>query len=120
MREAIGEVREAHDIEHLGDTRPALAARHAPHPEPELDVPGDGQVREQRVLLEHHADVAAVHGDTRDVLAADPDPARGDGLEPRDAAERGRLPAAGGAEQTDELTRFKLQVNAVQHRRLAV
>ena len=44
--------------------RAAMAVARPPlHPEPEADVAGDVAVREQRVVLEHQADAASVHGD---------------------------------------------------------
>ena len=53
----------------------ALGGRHAAHPQPEHDVLGDRKVREQRVALEHHRDVALRRRQRRDVAPADQDAA---------------------------------------------
>ena len=69
-------------------------------------------MREERVVLEHHADVALERRPARDRLALEKDLARGRGKEPGDQAERGGLAAARGPEQRHELAFAHLEVDA--------
>jgi hypothetical protein len=70
---------------------------------PEGDVLADAEVGVERVVLEDHRDVALLRRQVVDDAAADRHRAVGDVLEPRDHAERRRLPAAGGADEHEEL-----------------
>ena len=63
----------------------------------------DRQVREQRVVLEHHADVALVRRQVGRELAVDPDLARRRLDEPGDHHQQRRLARARGPEQRHEL-----------------
>ena len=66
-------------LELLGDLAHALLAlglRHPRHPQREADVGGDREVRVERVVLEHHRDVAALRRVVADVALADVDPRR--------------------------------------------
>ena len=56
----------------------------------------DRHVRIERVVLEHHGDVALGRLDVVDHAIADPNLARADGLDPSDHAQQRRFPAAGG------------------------
>ena len=58
---------------------------------------------EQRVILEHEADVALLHGDVVDALAADENVAGGGHFQPGDHAQHGGLAAAAGPEQRHQL-----------------
>ena len=60
-------------------------------------------MRVQRVVLEHHRDVAILGRLVVDDLAADPQLAVGDVLEPGDHPQRRRLPAARRADEDHEL-----------------
>ncbi len=85
-------------------------------PQPERDVVDDAQMREQRVRLEDHPDVALVGRDaTRRPCPPSRIDAGGGPLESREHAQRGGLAAAGGAEERDELAGGDVQVHAVQH-----
>jgi hypothetical protein len=55
-------------------------------------------VREQRIVLEHHGDVAAAGRHGRNVPLADVHRTAGGGLEAGDRPQQRRLAAAGGAE----------------------
>jgi hypothetical protein len=56
-------------------------------------------------MLEHRIDIALVRWHSRNVDALEPDGPFGRALEARDHPQRGRLSAAGGAEQREELAR---------------
>jgi hypothetical protein len=91
--------------------RPADAA----HAQRESDVLGHAHVREQRIALEHHADVALVRRQDRDVAPADGDRARRRRLESGDRHEDGGLATAARPEQRDELAGADVEVH-LMHR----
>ena len=68
---ALAVAGEADELEHLLDARVALGLRLARDLEAEADVVGDVHVGEQRIGLEHHADLALVGLEAGDVLAFD-------------------------------------------------
>ena len=68
-------------------------------------------VRIERVVLEHHGDVAVLRRQIVDHLAADADVAGGDFLQPRDHPQRRRLAAARRADQHDELVVRDVQID---------
>ena len=84
----------------------------------EADVLRDGQVRVERVVLEHHRDVALLRRQEGDVALADQDRARVDLLEPGEHAQRGRLPGAGRTDEHHELAVRDVQVERVDRRRV--
>ncbi len=96
---------EPDDLDALGRAPHALGAGAAV--QPEGDVVGDGEMREQGVVLEHHADAALLRGHgqvaRRDHLAGDADLAARHRLEAGDAAQDGGLAAARGAEQAADV-----------------
>ncbi len=112
-RLALLVARELHQRERLGDRLGALALRDLLVLEPEGDVVGHVEVREERVALEHGVDVAAVRRRLRDVLAVEQDAPAGRPLEARDHAQRRRLAAAGGPDHGEELARRHVHVDAV-------
>lgn len=71
--------------------------------EREAHVLGDGHVRVQRVVLEHHGDVPVLRRQVGDVPVTDPDGPAVDVLQPREHAQGGGLSAAGGADEDEEL-----------------
>jgi hypothetical protein len=71
--------------------------------EPEGHVLPHRHVGVQGVALEHHGDVAVLGGELVDHPAADADLALADVLQPGHHVQAGRLPAAGGADEDDEL-----------------
>ena len=79
----------------------------------EAHVVGDGHVRVQRVVLEHHRDVAVLRRHVGDVAVADEDVARVDVLEAREHAQRRGLAAARGADEDEELAVLDLEVEGV-------
>src|SRR6476659_1555607 len=80
-----------------------LLLRDLLQPQPERDVLVDRQVRVERVALEDHRDVALARRHVVDDALADPQAALADLLQPRDHPQRGRLAAAGWADEHDEL-----------------
>ena len=109
-------------LEHLGDlAHPlvALAALDLGHAQREADVVGHAQVRVERVVLEHHRDVAALGRVVADVAVADVDGAGVDLLEPGEHPQRRRLARARRADEHHQLAVADLQVERVQRRRVS-
>jgi len=96
------------------DLRLALVLREVrAHPEAEGHVLPDGLVGVERVVLEHHRDVALARVDVRDVLAVDRDATGGGLFEPGEHPQRRRLPTARGTDDGDELTVGHVQRDVV-------
>jgi hypothetical protein len=87
-----------------------------PHAQPERDVFEDGQVLEQRVVLEHEADAPVLHALMRGGIAAKMHVAGIRHLQPRDHAQHRRLARSRRSEDADELAGRDLDRDAVQHR----
>ena len=104
---------ERDELERRGHALVQLCALDAPALEPEGDVVGDRQVREERVALEHGVDVALVRRQAGDVAVAEVDGARGRLLEAADHAQARRLAAARGAEQGEEAPARDLERDVV-------
>ena len=85
------------------------------------DVLGD-RAEEQERLLQHDADVAAVvgHGEAADVDAVDQDRAVAHVVEAADQVDQRALARAAGADQADHLAGPDRQVEAADHRAVAV
>ena len=97
-----------HPFDDLGSWRAAQLER-------EAHVVGDRHVRIERVVLEHHRDVALFRRDVVDDAIADRDVRRGDLFQPGDHAQQGRLAAARRADQHDELAILDRNRHAVQN-----
>jgi hypothetical protein len=82
--------------------------------EPERDVLPRGQVGEERVVLEHHGDVALRGPHAGDVALANPDRPLVHRLEPGDAAEKRALAAAGRADNDEQLALARLEIDPVE------
>ena len=108
--EVVLEVEELGGLEHAGG---ALLLADAGDLEREAHVLGDGHVRVQRVVLEHHRDVAVLRRDVGDVAVADEDAAGVDLFEAGEHAQRGGLSAAGGADENEEFAVGDLEVQLV-------
>jgi len=117
VRKAAARVGQADHIEQFGHASGALRRGHAT--QPEADVAGHGQVREQRIVLEHHADLPLLRGHLPtgpgDFDAVDQDPAGHHRLEAGDAAQDGRLAAAACAEQAADLAARERERQVVEH-----
>src|SRR5439155_7419088 len=119
-RHAPGQVTQLHEGEGLVDSSAEFWPPDASRPEAIGDVLEHGQVGEDRVALEHHADVPRVGGKGIQARAvADEAPAvRPD--EPGDAAEECRLAASARAEEREELPARHRQGHAVESGLIAV
>ena len=84
-----------------------------PRPQAEGDVFEDVQIGIERVVLEHHGDVAVAGPRPRDILAADLDRAVARLLKPGDGAQQGGLAAARRTDQHGEFARWHLEVDAL-------
>ncbi len=91
----------------------ALGLPHAADPQRVGDVVADIHVREQRVVLEDHRDAALARLRIRNVFLADRELSGGDALQTRDRPQQRGLPAAGGAEEREELAVRDLDVDTV-------
>ena len=80
----------------------------------EGNVVPHGHRGEQRVALEHDADVALFDGHVGDVLALHPHRAADRLDKAGDGAQRGGLAAAGGAEEGEKLALLHMDVDVVQ------
>ena len=81
----------------------------------ERHVVEHGHVRVERIVLEHHGDVAVLRRQRIDHPLADGDLARGDVLEAGDHAQQRGLAAAGRPDQHHELAVGNVDADAVQH-----
>src|ERR1700733_8288362 len=70
--------------------------------EREPDILRDRQMRKERVVLEHHSDIASIRRGVRHHRAANKNVARRRLLEAGDHHERGGLAGAGGPKESDE------------------
>ena len=95
------------------DPRADLGGRHAAYLQREGHIPIDIEMRVERVILEHHGDVAVLRRQLVHHPAADRDRARGDIFQPRDHPQERGFPAAGWAHQDDELPIGDRQVDAM-------
>jgi hypothetical protein len=77
-------------------------------------------VREQRVVLEHHADPALVRRHVVELAVAQHDPPFGGRLEPGQHHQAGRLPRAGRPEHRDELTFGDVEIKILNDQDLTV
>jgi hypothetical protein len=97
----------------LGPWRTTLAQR-------ETHIVAHVHMRIERIVLEHHGDVAILGRDVIDDAVADRDLAAGDFLQPRDHAQESRLAAAGRTNEGDELAVADVDGNAMDHFLLSV
>ena len=107
------------EIEHLRDLFDAgadLRLVGSGELERKTHVLGHRHVRVQRVVLEDHRDVALFRLLTGDVAVADEDASTVDVFEPGEHAQGGRLSAAGGSDEDEELAVLDLEVELVHCR----
>jgi hypothetical protein len=120
---AVGDPVELHQLQqlhHLGADLVLRGARRlGPHPQAEGHVLEDAHVAEQRVMLEHEADLALAHVDMGRVLAVEQHGAAVGHLEPGDDAQQRRLARPRRSEQRDQLAGADVEVEVVADDRLA-
>src|SRR5262249_35500994 len=104
---------EADDLQHLLDAPLQRVAPHALAPKAERDVLVHGEVREERVRLEHGVDVALVRRQPADLAFAEVDLAPARLLEAADHPQRRRLAAARRPEQREEAAALDLETEVV-------
>jgi hypothetical protein len=104
---------QADEVEQRLGLRAPLGPRGAADGERVGDVLADGEMREERERLEHHAEVALVGRHAGYVGAPDEDLPCRRRLEPRDQAQQRGLAAARRAEQADEAPARDVQRHAV-------
>jgi hypothetical protein len=107
-------------LDHLGDPLASRGRGDLAHAQPELDVLRDAAMGEQRVVLEHHPDVARLRRQVVDLLPPERHRAGVRRFEARDDAQDRRLARPGRAEQREPLARPDRQVDAVDRPHLAV
>ena len=104
----------------LVDALVDLGLRRVPQLQREGHVVGHRHVRIERVVLEHHGDVALLGRHVVDDARADADLAAGDVLQPGDHAQQRRFAAARRADQDDELAVGDVDVDAMDDLRRAI
>jgi len=117
-----GELRDAEVVEQLAPARARLARRQPREQPGELDVVGDREVGDEVEELKDEADLAAAQlrpgrlAELVDSAAAEVDLAGCGSVEPAEQVQQGRLAAARGAHDADELALGDRQVDAAQRR----
>ena len=118
-RLAVEMVGEADDLRGLRDPLLRFLLRHFAQLQREPDVLRNRHVRIERVVLEHHRDIARAGRQVVDDTVADPNVALADLLEAGDHAQRRRLAAARRSDEDDELAVLDVEVQ-VGDRAMAV
>ena len=117
-RQPVSEEVELHQRQQLVDARANLVFSGPrlprPHPHAERDVLEDGHVAEERVVLEHEADVPATGARGRGVLAVDEHRALVGPIEAGDDPQQRRLARSRWTEERKELARWHHQIDAAQ------
>ena len=109
-RPALQQVADAEHSRNLLDPALLLGLRNLAHAQTEGEVVVDRLVWIERVVLEHHRDVAVARRQVVHDSAADPDLTQGDFLKAGDHSQRGRLAAARRSDQHHELALGHLEV----------
>ncbi len=109
VRLAAAEAFELHQRQHVGDPLGDLRPGQAFLLETEGDIALDGQMREQRIALEHHIDRTPMRRHRRKIDAVEQDAAGARPLEAGDQAQQRGLAAAGGSEQRKKLARIDVE-----------
>jgi hypothetical protein len=103
------EAAEPDEVERLVDAAAHVPLRRLAHAQPERDVLEDGQMRKERVALEHECHVPRVHRQARHVAALQPHRPLVGLQDAGDGAQDGRLAAAGRPEQREEFAAADFQ-----------
>ncbi len=100
------QMHEGKKLFHLGENGLAGQARHL---QPETDIGGDGEMREEGIGLEHHVDGPLMWRQGSQILAVEQDCAAVRALKAGNHAHDRALAAAGGAEQCEEAASLQHQ-----------
>ena len=119
-RAAVAERLHAHPLEGALHPGRDLALARAAHAQRERQVLPHRHVREQRVVLEHHADAQPVRRQVADGAAVQQDLAVGHGLEAGQHHQAGGLAGAGRPQHGQEFAALDGQVHALDRQRAAV
>ncbi len=114
-RELVDLLRKADDLQNILHFFVGLFLRHFFHLEAEADVVGDAHIREQGILLEHHADAAVPRVDIRDILPVEINFAARDLLKAGETAQQRGLSAAGRPKKRDQLALFNAEADILQN-----
>ena len=106
-------LRQTHELERRAHSRRELASSEPLSPKAEANVAGNGEMREQGVLLKDGVDVSAMRGRIGDVGVAEHHGSRVRALEARDNAKKCGLSAPGRTEQRDELSLGDVERNPI-------
>ena len=109
-----------YELEGAADAGAPVFWGEAAHLEGEGEVVAHRHVREEGVVLEHHADAAAAGRQVVHRAAGDADDAGGGRLEPGQHHQAGCLARSGGPEQGEELALGNLQVEVAHDQGTAV
>ena len=80
--------------------------------QPVFEIAAHAHMWIERIVLEHHGDVAFGRFELVDEFFADPNLARRDGFQPGQHAQKGRFSAARGADENDQVAILDRQVDA--------
>ena len=111
---AVAEFPELHQFKHLACPYLCFLLFFTLHLQAERDVVHYGHMWKQSVMLKDGVDLALVRWQADDLFTEQTNRAFGDVLEPGDHLQEGRLAAARGAEQREELGVVDCQVDLVQ------
>lgn len=110
---ALAMLLQAHQFQQFLAALVALQSCHAANLQAVDDIAGHIEVGKQRVVLEHHAHVAALDGQAGDVVAAEKNLAHIRAFQAGNQAQGGGLAAAGRAEDRQGFTAFDGQVQVM-------
>jgi hypothetical protein len=113
LRQTIEILGEAEHFSGLFGTRLDLSLLDLGDFQRESDVLSNGHVRIQRIVLEHHRDVAVARRDVVDEAISDAQFAFGDFFESGNHAQRGGLTAAGRSNEHHELAVLDIEFKIV-------
>src|SRR5262245_19498981 len=113
MRPAFAITPQPDQSQRIADAGCDLVARNFASLKSVGDVASDCEIGENRIVLKHHADVAAMRRQGVDALSADADLAGVELGKPGDHAQESGLAAAGWTQQGEELPRFDVEGNVV-------
>ena len=117
---AMGEGLEFGHLQRGHDLRPGGVAGDAARPQGEGDVVVDGEMREQRIALEDHAEIAPLRRQPGHVAAVEQHAPAAGRDEAGDAHQDRRLARAGRAEQRDELAGLDRQIGRFERDEIAI